>query len=45
MEFTGFPDLKPSDEAAAQEAQVPEFLAAVETNGGTNGADRTRPST
>ncbi|HEY6361714.1 MAG TPA: BamA/TamA family outer membrane protein [Vicinamibacterales bacterium] len=38
MDFTGFPDLKPSDEAAAQEAQVPAFLAAVETNGGTNGA-------
>jgi outer membrane protein insertion porin family len=37
MEFTGFPDLKPSDEAAAQEAQVPEFLAEVQTNGGTNG--------
>ena len=36
MEFTGFPDLKPSDEAAAQEAQVPEFLAEVHTNG-TNG--------
>jgi outer membrane protein insertion porin family len=35
MEFTGFPDLKPSDEAAAQEAQVPEFLAdpALATNG------------
>ena len=36
MDFTGFPDLKPSDEAAAQEAKVPEFLAEVETNG-TNG--------
>jgi outer membrane protein insertion porin family len=36
MEFTGFPDLKPSDEVAAQEAQVPEFLAEVQTNG-TNG--------
>jgi len=27
MEFTGFPALKTSDETAAQEAQVPEFLA------------------
>ncbi len=40
MEFTGFPDLKPSDEAAAQEAQVPELLAEPQTNG-TNGAPKT----
>ncbi len=42
MDFTGFPDLKPSDEAAAQEAKVPEFLAEPETNGsnGTNGAPK-----
>jgi outer membrane protein insertion porin family len=43
MEFTGFPDLKPSDEAAAQQAQVPEFLAEVHTNG-TNGETSTDPT-
>ena len=43
MEFTGFPDLKPSDEAAAQEAAVPRVPAPQpETNGsnGTNGAPK-----
>jgi outer membrane protein insertion porin family len=40
MDFTGFPDLKPSDEAAAQEAKVPEFLAEVETDGTNGGAPK-----
>ena len=40
MDFTGFPDLKPSDEAAAQEARVPEFLAEPETNGTNGGAPK-----
>jgi outer membrane protein insertion porin family len=43
MEFTGFPDLKPSDEVAAQQAQVPEFLAEVHTNG-TNGETSKDPT-
>ena len=47
MEFTGFPDLKPSDEAAAQEAagaRVP-GRAGDQRQHGTNGAPGSRPST